>query len=460
MALQPSAVESQQQHPADDRSADAAVPASSAVPSPAPRQQRPTDPSTSHGRFHDHAADLDRKLQATLEENARRRATLIDNLGHGYGSAGIMGKAADVSPLIAGGYGARVTGYGNTGCGAAADQYHQQQQLPQYGGGGGLFRGGSSSATPAALLTTTDAVERQVRAAVSREMQRQEERVVELIAREWDRRSQELEHALRGRFTDLQVLHESTTRLLREVGGSVSSLKAEMKAEMDRIDVAIANLTSETRTKMQDQGRGLSRDVGAVRELALEVQSRFQVDTAEYSRRVEAMQRRASESYAEAMGAMESKVKQLKSESESSVRDLRRALQADVDEAVRGAADSRAIVGRGDEELRRVTSKISDLLEDAATRRSEIRTLREDARQMELYVKGRIDRVAASAARTNAAATMGSPAAAAARGAASAFSTAWRTAWCTSRLSRKRTSILVGCTFTSTRAGSISTYSA
>ena len=47
-----------------------------------------------------------------------------------------------------------------------------------------------------------------------------------------------------------------------------------------------------------------------------------------------------------------------------------------------------------------------------------------------------------------------------ARVAASAFSAAWRTPWCTSRLSRKRTSILVGCTFTSTRAGSISTYSA
>jgi hypothetical protein len=47
-----------------------------------------------------------------------------------------------------------------------------------------------------------------------------------------------------------------------------------------------------------------------------------------------------------------------------------------------------------------------------------------------------------------------------ARGAASASSMAWRTAWCTSRPSRKRTSILVGCTFTSTRAGSISRYSA
>ena len=47
-----------------------------------------------------------------------------------------------------------------------------------------------------------------------------------------------------------------------------------------------------------------------------------------------------------------------------------------------------------------------------------------------------------------------------ARGAANAFSTACSTAWCTSRLSRKRTSILVGCTFTSTRAGAISTYSA
>jgi hypothetical protein len=47
-----------------------------------------------------------------------------------------------------------------------------------------------------------------------------------------------------------------------------------------------------------------------------------------------------------------------------------------------------------------------------------------------------------------------------ARGAASAFSIAWRTAWCTSRPSRKRTSILVGCTFTSTRDGSISRYSA
>ena len=40
-----------------------------------------------------------------------------------------------------------------------------------------------------------------------------------------------------------------------------------------------------------------------------------------------------------------------------------------------------------------------------------------------------------------------------ARGTANAFSTAWRTAWCTSRPSRKRTSILVGCTFTSTRVG-------
>jgi hypothetical protein len=44
----------------------------------------------------------------------------------------------------------------------------------------------------------------------------------------------------------------------------------------------------------------------------------------------------------------------------------------------------------------------------------------------------------------------------AARCGASASSTAWRTAWCTSRLSRKRTSILVGCTFTSTRRGSMS----
>ena len=47
-----------------------------------------------------------------------------------------------------------------------------------------------------------------------------------------------------------------------------------------------------------------------------------------------------------------------------------------------------------------------------------------------------------------------------ARGTASAASTACCTAWCTSRLSRKRTSILVGCTFTSTRSGAISTNSA
>ena len=43
-----------------------------------------------------------------------------------------------------------------------------------------------------------------------------------------------------------------------------------------------------------------------------------------------------------------------------------------------------------------------------------------------------------------------------ARDGASAASTACRTAWCTSRPSRKRTSIFVGCTFTSTRSGSIS----
>ena len=43
-----------------------------------------------------------------------------------------------------------------------------------------------------------------------------------------------------------------------------------------------------------------------------------------------------------------------------------------------------------------------------------------------------------------------------ARDSASADSTALRTAWCTSRESRKRTSILVGCTFTSTRSGAIS----
>ena len=38
-------------------------------------------------------------------------------------------------------------------------------------------------------------------------------------------------------------------------------------------------------------------------------------------------------------------------------------------------------------------------------------------------------------------------------GTASVASTARRTAWCTSRASRKRTSILVGCTLTSTRVG-------
>ena len=46
------------------------------------------------------------------------------------------------------------------------------------------------------------------------------------------------------------------------------------------------------------------------------------------------------------------------------------------------------------------------------------------------------------------------------RGAASASSMACRTAWCTSRPSRNRTSILVGWTLTSTRAGSISRYNA
>ena len=42
---------------------------------------------------------------------------------------------------------------------------------------------------------------------------------------------------------------------------------------------------------------------------------------------------------------------------------------------------------------------------------------------------------------------------------ASARCTAWNTNWCTARLSRKRTSILDGCTFTSTSAGSRSSAS-
>jgi hypothetical protein len=391
--------------------ADSEQPSQSRPPAASFRQAADAD-GVNADRFSSHAMDIDRRLDSALHDNAKRRAALLSNLAGGN-TQDFLGRLADVSPLLTGGYAG----------GASAHQFDRYLlhaaggRMPTHpytdmgmGGGAGAGAGGGIGAGGGGgtgLLTTAEQVERHVQAAVAREMRNQEDRVVELIAREWDRRAQELEHALRGRFTDLQVLHESSTRLLREVGASVAALKAETKAESDRLDVAVSNLAQELRGKLADQNRHMSRELQAVRETALEVQSRFSVDTAEYSRRVESMQRRATEAYADAMNTVESRVSALKTENEASVRELRKSMQQDVDQAGRVAADCRSVVRRGDDELRRLGAKVADLMEDAGVRRSELRSLREDVRQMELYVKGRIDRVAVSVAKGAAGGTPG-----------------------------------------------------
>jgi hypothetical protein len=364
-----------------------------------------------HDAFTEQAADMDRRLSSALHDNAKRRATLLDVLGTHPAPNDYFARLADVSPLLTG----PAAGLGYPGM-YQHQQHHQQQQQTRrdlldyaaampHGGGAGSYRDPLAT-SPSPMLTSSEAVERAVQSAVAREMRNQEERMVELIAREWDRRAQELEHALRGRFTDLQVLHESSTRLLREVGAGLGAQKAEAKAEIDRIDVALAALGQELRGKLTELGRTSNRDITSVREIALEVQSRFAVDTSEYSRRVETMQRRAAEAYADAMNAVESRVAALRAESEAGLRDLKKSLRDDVDNAGRIAADCKAYVTRGDDEMRRMSARVGELLEDAASKRSELRMLRDDVRQMELYMKGRIDRIAAGAGRTALAGTL------------------------------------------------------
>jgi hypothetical protein len=364
-----------------------------------------------HDAFTEQAADMDRRLSSALHDNAQRRATLLDVLGTHPAPNDYFARLADVSPLLTG----PAAGLGYPGM-YQHQQHHQQQQQTRrdlldyaaampHGGGAGSYRDPLAT-SPSPMLTSSEAVERAVQSAVAREMRNQEERMVELIAREWDRRAQELEHALRGRFTDLQVLHESSTRLLREVGAGLGAQKAEAKAEIDRIDVALAALGQELRGKLTELGRASNRDITSVREIALEVQSRFAVDTSEYSRRVETMQRRAAEAYADAMNAVESRVAALRAESEAGLRDLKKSLRDDVDNAGRIAADCKAYVTRGDDEMRRMSARVGELLEDAASKRSELRMLRDDVRQMELYMKGRIDRIAAGAGRTALAGTL------------------------------------------------------
>ena len=85
-----------------------------------------------------------------------------------------------------------------------------------------------------------------------------------------------------------------------------------------------------------------------------------------------------------------------------------------------------------------------------------------DAREVHQAVRRAVDAALAVSRAGEAAAPVPAAASAApsplpaARLAASACSAAWRTAWCSALPSRKRTSILVGCTLTSTRAGSMS----
>jgi hypothetical protein len=342
-----------------------------------------TSPSSNRGEtFAGLAADVERQIGSAEAANAARRDQLY---GGRHGAQYLRGHFTDVSPLL-------------RGSEAAGRGYNPpQQRFDPYGG----FQQHAAIAQlpQQPVLTTTEAVERQVQDAVSRALRAHEDRVSDIVAREWDRRTQELEHALRNRFTDIQVMSDGTGRILRDVGAQVAALKAELAVSNESHEAALAALGTELRARIADLGRSVNREVVSLREIVLDLQSRFSVDTAEYSRKIDAAQRRSIEAQDQAMTAVQQRVNAAKAEIEASTRGMWQKVQDEIDAAVRLVSQSNDAAERGEAAVHRLESRVADALEDAAIRRSETRTLRDDIQQLELYVKGRIDRIAASTAR-------------------------------------------------------------
>lgn len=226
----------------------------------------------------------------------------------------------------------------------------------------------------------TDALRREVQNAVSHEMRRFEDRVREIVSKEWDLRARELDAVLKNRFQELRVANE-------HIAASVISLAEASQSQATEFTDRLKHLEQEVRRRLLEVDREVkaqARETQSTRDVCEELQQSVRSDSRDVDKRVEEAMHRHSEAVRGLSARLEERIAAAQRGLETQHRDTQRALDAEIDRVARAVSQVQGALESSTHVLDRVVHDVRHVTDCVSSHESAMRKLRSDVHQTEI----------------------------------------------------------------------------
>lgn len=223
---------------------------------------------------------------------------------------------------------------------------------------------------------------RDVKDAVSREMQGFEERMKQLVRHEWDLRVAELDTILRSRFLDLRNASDQVSKAVVEVSESVEQ---RISAVESKLEAAVAD----NRRQFIALDKEVKNATRALRQLqdSREFLPSGSPFAAENDQRMDALLQRHNTVIERALTHVDKKLEEARNEQETNTRELKRLVQRELDSVARDVCNLQGATENSIASTERILGELQEFAEEMVSHRSTVRSCRTEVSQLEQLVR-------------------------------------------------------------------------